>query len=63
MATGMDGLRAAEISIALFESGLQRKTIRIEHLQGRFSCETNKKYSNARKLSVVVLLLPVILAI
>lgn len=33
-ATGMDGLRSAEISIALFESGLQRKTIRIEDLRG-----------------------------
>jgi len=33
-ATGMDGLRAAEISIALFESSLQRKTIRLEDVRG-----------------------------
>ncbi len=33
LATGMDGLRASEISIALFESGRQRKPIRIEDLR------------------------------
>ena len=33
-ATGTDGLRLAEISIALFESGRQGKTIRIAELRG-----------------------------
>jgi predicted dehydrogenase len=34
MATGIDGLRAAEISIAMFESGRQGKSIRIGDLKG-----------------------------
>jgi 1,5-anhydro-D-fructose reductase (1,5-anhydro-D-mannitol-forming) len=34
LATGADGLRLAEISIALFESGHQGKTIRIAELRG-----------------------------
>jgi predicted dehydrogenase len=34
LATGTDGLRANEISIAIFESSRQRKTIRIEDLRG-----------------------------
>lgn len=33
LATGIDGLRAAEISIAMFESGRQGKNIRIEDLK------------------------------
>jgi len=34
LATGLDGLRAAEISIAMFESGRQGKSIRIGDLKG-----------------------------
>jgi len=33
MATGMDGLRSAEISMALFEASRQKKTIKIEDLR------------------------------
>ena len=34
LATGIDGLRAAEIAIALFESGREGKHIKIEDLRG-----------------------------
>lgn len=34
LATGLDGLRAAEVSVAMFESGRQGKSIRIEDVRG-----------------------------